>query len=105
MIVGEKISSKEWLDIREDSERERRDYAGAASFYAAYAAYAYAYAIDDLVEAAAHANAAYKAYKAYKANANTANAIDDYNAAYPIAEAKNYNKQAIKLLELLKSAK
>ena len=126
MIVGEDLSSKEWLDIREDSERERigaasaaANYASAAAIYAAnsavanaidnfkaaYAYAAYAYAVDDLVKAAAHANAAYNAYKAYKANANTANAIDDYNAAYPIAEAKNYNKQAIKLLELLKSAK
>jgi hypothetical protein len=88
MIAGESISLDEWETIRDGAWRERTapGYIAAASA-AAYAANAAAYAAN------AAANAADAA--AYAA----ANAAD---AAYAAAKRESFNKQAEKLLKLLK---
>jgi len=110
MIAGEKISREEWLSIREDSERER---IGAASTAANYASTAAIYATASASVAADYATD--YAAAVYDLNAENAYYVVNFtdravNATYPYnfitaTKAQSYDKQATKLLELLKSAK
>ena len=112
IIEGESISLAEWIEIRDESWRERNAaHAATAAADATADAYAAAHAADAATyaahadAAAAHAADAYAAAHAAHAYVAAAYAAAAHAVHANAAISKSFNRQAEKLLEILKETK